>query len=316
MDDAVGDVRTIRHSTGLDILAWRDLGGGFTKNLALQTAQSVVVARIHSQTTSLERVRAEQMARAALAVAGVPAVVATDLTLLPDGRVLELEPFVNATEKMKTPSTLTTGAWVLGRLHDVLAAGGFPDEARSVRWSHHAPAERVIATAQALTELAQVSDDVPVSLAAALLDHAQHLSDLEEPLLSHRVVQLTHGDYWDDNVLFRRNAVAAVLDFGFLAARARVDDLALPFWFWLLEPDHGPLGAQDDALLASLVAAYDDSTHRPLNRYERRALPLAVARQPFWTAELCLLDPARARRHVRRLKRELPVAHQAITRWT
>jgi hypothetical protein len=40
--------------------------------------------------------------------------------------------------------------------------------------------------------------------------------------------QLTHGDFWDGNVFFRGEALVFVADFGFLAERARIDDLAHP----------------------------------------------------------------------------------------
>lgn len=42
--------------------------------------------------------------------------------------------------------------------------------------------------------------------------------------------QLVHGDFWDDNMLFRHGRPVLLCDFDFMGERARVDDLALTLW--------------------------------------------------------------------------------------
>ena len=39
--------------------------------------------------------------------------------------------------------------------------------------------------------------------------------------------QLVHGDFWDDNGLFREGRIVLVTDLDFMGVRPRVDDLAL-----------------------------------------------------------------------------------------
>lgn len=92
-----------------------------------------------------------------------------------------------------------------------------------------------------------------------------------------------HGDFWDNNVLFDEEAIAAALDFGFMNQRPRVDDLALSFWFYLLEPGHGRPAAADQKVLGMLVDAYNEASAMPLTAAELEALPLATARQPAWS---------------------------------
>ena len=53
---------------------------------------------------------------------------------------------------------------------------------------------------------------------------------------------------------FADHAVVAVLDFGFMAERARLDDLALPIWFWLLRAGKPTPGPEDLDLVVALVA--------------------------------------------------------------
>ena len=94
--------------------------------------------------------------------------------------------------------------------------------------------------------------------------------------------QWCHGDFWDNNVLFRGERLALVTDFGFMNQRPRIDDLALTLYFTLWElhtaghPD--PL-----AHVAQLTEAYETGTKRLLGEIERDALPLAIARQPLWS---------------------------------
>jgi homoserine kinase type II len=122
-----------------------------------------------------------------------------------------------------------------------------------------------------------------------------------------------HGDFWDNNVLFASNRIAAVLDFGFMAERPRVDDLALPFWFYLLEPGRGLPTSADQKVLRELIDAYDGASRAPLSTIERQSIPLAIARQPAWSIGRWVVDleEGQAIRHALSAASELPVA-QAI----
>lgn len=106
----------------------------------------------------------------------------------------------------------------------------------------------------------------------------------------------------------------AVLDMGFMAERARVDDLALPIWFWLLETEHGPFGLDDIRLATRMLDAYDASARKPLSRAERAALPLALARQPAWMVGRWVLEPPDevARHSAEQAQRAFPRAREVL----
>jgi homoserine kinase type II len=103
----------------------------------------------------------------------------------------------------------------------------------------------------------------------------------EAGLGAHLPRQLVHGDFWDDNVLFRDRRPVLLADFDFMGERARIDDLALTLWCASVDLGTDVGAAEDRSLLRRLVASYDAGLDPPLSVDERAALPLAMARQPL-----------------------------------
>src|SRR5262249_23917479 len=122
-----------------------------------------------------------------------------------------------------------------------------------------------------------------IEFANQVLAHIEAVDAAERPLRPLQREQLVHGDWWGNNVLFQDDRLAAVLDFDFMADRARIDDWALTAYFFLLEPGKGRPGRSDRAQLRRFVADYDAAAAVPLSAAERAALPLAMARQPAWS---------------------------------
>ena len=123
--------------------------------------------------------------------------------------------------------------------------------------------------------------------------------DAERDLVPGLPRQLVHGDFWDNNVLFADGQVALVTDLDFMGERARIDDLALTLFFAALELAPDVASGEGLRSLRVLVDAYDSGLDLRLTNDERAALPLAMARQPLWSAGrwLALLDTeATARR--------------------
>jgi homoserine kinase type II len=141
-----------------------------------------------------------------------------------------------------------------------------------------------------LFDLPLTADEVRLATSADELAHRLSAADCDRYRALPR--QLVHGDFWDNNVLFRDGGVVLVTDFDFMGERARVDDLALTLYFASL--------AFGSERLADLIGAYDRGLDRPLTRDERDALPLALARQPLWSVGgwiATLDDEDAARRH-------------------
>lgn len=302
--------------------AWCDLGGSWTTNLRLELpGQEPLVARIHRAYAPPERLAAVQAARIAVADAGLPAIrpLATpggaSYVRLGNGRLAELEPFVAWNERMNTAARLESGFGVFGRLHDALRNAALPAAGRTTSAANHIHAEVALAASRrGADRIRGWGDAVLTDLADRAVRHLEAVAETEQPLLDRQLTQVVHGDFWDNNIVFRDGQLAAILDFDFMAARPRIDDLALTVYFFLLEPGRALPTATDRAQVRRLVDAYDAGTTRPLATEERAMLPLAIARQPAWSLGrwALVLDDRDAREHVNHVVGELPVAQAVL----
>jgi len=231
-----------------------------------------------------ERVAALQTARSRLAACALPVV-----ELLPssagatwgtvDGRVVEVERWMEHDGRMNTWSRLRSGAALLANVHDAWLGLDLGASAEACTWANWiAPEEVLAACTQAgrrlsSWDLGELAGDV-VRLAELTSDH------YDVP------TQVVHGDFWDNNIYVRGEQLIAVTDFDFLGRRPRIDDLALLLYF----ADEQPYftGARPRSAhtrrseLAPLVHAYADSLATPLTTAETLALPYSLARQPLW----------------------------------
>lgn len=278
----VADIAAVFALTG--DLDWSDIGGGWTTNLPITGADRPVVARIHQGGKSTDRLLAEQAARIALADAGVPAVRPlagpSGLTVvrLPDGRLAEPEPFVSWDARMNTERLIRQGFGVMARMHDVLRTAELPAAARTAaRANQVLAADAAAATRLGAVRMRSWGDPVLSRFADDVVAHVDDVSAAEEPLVAGQVSQVVHGDFWD-NVLFRGDDLAALIDFDFMADRPRIDDLALTAYLWFLQPGKGIPDATGMRELRRFVDAYDAAADLPLALDERLVLPLAIAR--------------------------------------
>jgi Ser/Thr protein kinase RdoA (MazF antagonist) len=150
---------------------------------------------------------------------------------------------------------------------------------------------------------------------------AELVGQAEAGLVARLPRQLVHGDFWDNNVGFRRGRPVLMADFDFMGEWARIDDLALTLWCARCDLGDRAEPVEGRARLGRLVAHYDAGLDLPLSDAERAALPVAMTRQPLssiggWVARLD--DPAAARRHAASVAPELAAARQLMTelsRW-
>jgi homoserine kinase type II len=303
-------------------VGWRDLGGGWTTNLQLNyAAHDSVVCRIHRAHTSPDRLSAIQLARDVVSAAGIPAVQhlpardGSSFVMLGSGRLVELEPYVQWNEQMNTVPLLEAGFGILARIHYALRSAAIPAAGRSTIYANHIYSEdAAAATHQGVARIRSWNDFVLSRFADRVVRHIDAVDAAEGPLRDRQVAQVVHGDFWDNNVLFRDHRVAAVLDFDFMAERPRIDDLALTLYFYLLDPGRALPTAADRAQVRRFLDAYDAATTLKLSAEERAALPLAIARQPAWSVGRWInnLAESGAREHAAYAVGELPVAQAVL----
>ncbi|MGZ4748819.1 MAG: phosphotransferase enzyme family protein [Oryzihumus sp.] len=308
---------------------WLDLGGLWTTNLRFDYADgSAVVARAHRGVTTPERLLAIQSAKAAAHRFGLPvpaAIPAADgrgWSHLPDGTLVEVEEHIDWDTPMRTFSLLHKGFAALARLHDALRTVQTPTPVASPPHATYLdPGQVVDGVCRGASRMRAWGERRFAALADDVQRHCEAIAEKEVRLGHDQVRQLVHGDFWDDNVVFRGRQLAGVLDFDFLGERDRIEELALTLWFYLLEPGNNPPGHVQVQQVRELVNAYDRNSALKLSDAERERLPLALARQPAWIAGgwLPALDDSAARGQAEDLAARLPTAEAILadlSTWT
>lgn len=299
-----------------------DLGGSANLNLLVTDGRSLQVARVYRPFVTSQRVAALQAVRRHLARYGIPCAEPIPArggrgweTF--QGRAVEVEPYLAAPAVMHTLPRVRTGLTVLGRIHALLQAFPADPAAAGPRFANYVAADGLVQAVATGTRRIRAWQPSPAE--ARLADLADQLASTlaeqqHDPAPLRR--QLVHGDFWDNNVRFRRRQVALVTDFDFLGERPRTDDLALTLYYTSVDITDI---TRDPARLAELAGAYEAGLGTRLTQRERAATPLAMARQPLWSIAVwvALLDNQdTARRHLAATAPELTWALQLTGRIT
>lgn len=342
MDNADGGRRGLRARPGPSLLRavrdrWGlgppaelvDLGGSSSLNLLVDGGDRRYVVRVHRPHVTPARLDAVQQARAALLAGGVPCAppVAT-LQGAPwtaiEGRLVEVEAYVDHDAVMDSWERLEAGMALQAQTHNLLRHLDLGEEGRRPRFANHLEPADVASSVRRGTGriLGWGPTAAERRLAAVAEELAEQVTKAGTEMAARLPRQLVHGDFWDNNVLFRGGRPVLLADFDFMGVRARIDDLALT-----LHCARCDLGGLDDSVderarLRRLVASYDGGLDAPLSTAERAALPLAMARQPLssiggWVARLD--DEAAARRHIASVGPELAAARRIMAdldRWS
>ena len=290
---SAGLIDTLHREYGIDKPAKPvDLGGSYNLNLLLRGS---LVARVYHGWMTARRLEALQRIRRYLNELGIP--TAPMKTTLDghgwctfNGRLIEVEHFVSATETMDSQERLVAGISMLAKLHDTLRVTPFGPAAATTPIANHLPPASARDWAQ---RGLRIFDGCPLTgdeshYVAVVQQLADELHDAEAPF-RRLPQQLVHGDFWDNNVHFRDGEIVLIGDFDFVGLRARIDDLALTLFYANSELD------RPDAL-RELADAYDAALQMQLSSVERVALPYAIARSPLaFIAHLALMEPNEAR---------------------
>jgi homoserine kinase type II len=289
-----------------------DLGGSSNLNLLLVDGPRRFVVRVYRPWVTAERLEAIQSARRRLASGGVPCAQPVRTRggqswIVVDDRLVEVEPYVEHDAEMDSWERLGTGLPLLGRIHALLRPLEVGPGGRSAPAANHIESRDLPSGVLRGTRRMREWDVSPTSpaelgLAAAAEELAglvaaaeRHVDDLRR--------QLVHGDFWDNNVLFRAGRVVHVADLDFMGERPRIDDLALTLYYTNSTFSDDPASEHRARRLRALVDAYDSGLDEPLTRAERAALPLALARTPL--CFIAMIPAVDSERGARRLAAEM-----------
>jgi Ser/Thr protein kinase RdoA (MazF antagonist) len=289
-----------------------DLGGTMSVNVGLWPAG--LVLRVHQPFVSRARLAALQAVRRGLAEQGlrVAAPMAwRGATLFRCGRRrwAELEPFL---EGERPPPTPEAYAWMFratGALHRGLADLDELAVPRPAISTYGPPSS--LARWLAVTEPAVRHDLAATETVRRLRELVGRLRACWVPATA-LPVELVHGDVRLGNVRRASDGEPVYLDFGFLARRPRVHELAYSLAWIVLRPDgRGSAGDFDWSLLPDWVAAYQDAAGTALTDLERRALAPYTAAVPLYLCAIAgfMDDP------VGHLRNETRLAFLRIAEW-
>jgi Ser/Thr protein kinase RdoA (MazF antagonist) len=245
-----------------------DLGGSSSLNLLVGDAARRYVVRVHRPHVTPERLDVIHQARRALLAGGVPCAPPIPTQhgaawASFEGRLVEVEAYVDHDAVMDSWQRLQVGMRLLAHTHSLLRQVQAGEEGRRPRFANHL--ERADVAASVRRGIERIRGWRLTAAERRLAAVAEELADLvtqaEAGLVARLPRQLVHGDFWDNNVLFRHGRLV-LADFDFMGERARIDDLALT-----LHCARCDLGAEGDpargrARLGRLVAGYDAGTYR------------------------------------------------------
>jgi Ser/Thr protein kinase RdoA (MazF antagonist) len=293
-----------------------DLGGVMSLNVHLDPAGPPgargLVLRVHQPFVSRLRLLAAQEVRRRLAAQGLRVPTAMPWrrsTVLRCGkRWAELEEYL---PNERLAPTLESHVWLygaMGTLHRALAKVDVPVPHAVA--APYAPPSSVLRWLS-FTEAAVHDDPQATEIARLVRECAQRLRRCWVPA-SELPVQLVHGDVRLSNVRRTPPGTAPAagetvyFDFGFLAQRPRIHDLAyaLAFMVWALDCLHAPEQFPWQTLPV-LIETYEAAAGWRLTPAERRALAPFTAAVPLYYASLdgFTEDPAG------KLRTRLPFLH-------
>ncbi|MBS4197795.1 phosphotransferase enzyme family protein [Lederbergia citri] len=283
-----------------------DLGGSSNLNLLVTADIQKYVIRVYRPYVNEGRLQDIQYVRRKLKEGGVPTseeILTKDgqSYIIYDHRLVEVETYIKSDGGMDTWDLVQKALPLLGHIHTILKDVHVSTPGKDPFFANYIKPEDVLGKSrkgiQRIKGWGNLTEEEK-QLADATEELAELVSAYETPFISKLPHQLVHGDFWDNNVFFQQDQIVLVTDFDFMGERTRIDDLALTLYF--LNFHYESTNAGDRLTrLSSLANVYDQGLAERLSNDERKALPLALARQPLWSIGgwIAFLDNEKAARN-------------------
>ena len=262
-----------------------DLGGMMSLNVWLDPAG--VVLRVHQPFVSRQRLLAVQRVRRRLACAElivpVPLPWHQAQVIRCGNRWAELEEYIPHRRAQPSYDSYSWMFGALGILHRQLSALDLTVLRPLV--ATYAPSSSLRRWLP-VTEAAVQGDAEAMEIARFLRELIRRLRWQWVPA-SHLPQQLVHGDARLSNICQTIDAKTVYFDFGFLARRPRIHDLAYGLAF-MVRALHGHQALEyfPWQRVLQLITTYEVTAHSPLTMMERRALAPYAAAVPLYAAAL------------------------------
>ena len=285
-----------------------DIGGVMSLNVRLEPLD--LLLRVHQPFVSRQRILAIQQVRCRLAQLGLAVPIPVDLhnsTVFQCGkRWAELEKYLSHT---RLKPILDSYQWLfaaLGTLHHTLARLDMTVP-RPLIATYSPP--RTLSRWLKVTEMS-VQDDTEASALSRLLHDLINRLRIQWLPATRLPQQLVHGDVRLSNICQMPEGKALYLDFGFLAHRPRIHDIAYSLAFILLTLNmHQTPERFSWQSFRNLIATYEETAHSRLTSIERKALTPYTAAIPLYSAALSGFSD----NPVKHLRDTLPFLH--VSEW-
>jgi homoserine kinase type II len=199
---------------------------------------------------------------------------------------------------------LEVGMPLLGRIHALLRPLPVSADGRQAPAANNiAPQDVLPGTLRGTRRIGHWGASPSEIQLAGAAEELAHLVDRAQRGVAGLPQQLVHGDYWDNNVLFRAGRIVLVADLDFMGERARVDDLALTLYYTNSTFAEDQDSDERIGRLRRLADAYDAGADELLTPAERAALPVALARTPL--AFIAMIADVDSEAGARRLAAEM-----------
>ena len=272
---------------------YTDLNGSSSLNLYAKANQIQYVVRVYRPYVTSERLDDIISIRAELNEHGIPFsktcknINGQNYTVW-NGRLVEVEYFVENNGIMDTIEKLKHALPIFGQITSVLSGiTNISTDSKKPLFANYINFEQI-------AEMTEKGCNRILSWNPTDCEHeiiykskilCDKIIDAGGKTFNNLPKQLSHGDFWDNNVLFNNDSVVLITDLDFMGERRRIEDIALTLYFSHISERYcksEDMSTERAVELKQLLNIYESGLDMPLTEAEKAALPTAIALQALW----------------------------------